>query len=79
MRGSNEEGPSAVHSILHTTQQANLPTKNNYPGLQGNKTTSGSLPGQSKISNDKNENLRSQLRRSYDANAGGNLPHANGM
>ena len=75
--GTNEEVPGAAHSILHP-QQANLPTKTNYQSLQVNKTNNPTLPGghpRPQPGEKNNEGLRSQLRRSYDANSG-NLPYA---
>ena len=72
-----EEVPSAPNSILAPTPQpTNLPTKNNFNTIQTGKNGANTA----KLSHDKtNESgLRSQLRRSYDANSG-NLPHPHGI
>ena len=63
------------HSIL-PPQPTNLPTKTNYQSLQVNKTMA--VSGPSNKQHDKNDGLRGQLRRSYDANSG-NLHHAHGV
>ena len=63
-----DDGPS-IHP-----QQNNLPTKMNYQSMQANNV----IPNSLKMANEKNEGLRSQLRRSYDANSG-SLPHAHGI
>lgn len=87
MRGNglfraSEDGPSAAHSILNHAQanNAHLPTKTNYQSLQANKTSNNGLTAKagSNHLNEKNEGLRTQLRRSYDASSG-SLPHAHGI
>lgn len=68
----------SVDDSSNQMQQPSLPTKSNYMSYQPPSKLSAQATNVLKGASDKNENLRGQLRRSYDANSG-NLPHPHGI